>query len=242
MMLNLLQSMKVRRKPKRLGQVLLGIMLVVLLPGCIGPLNKFDDANRAFLLSGAFVDAAARRLFAEAGVEIFKGMVDIDPGDTLLKERSGMLPPCFIRGAPNITLGQHGNCQRNFYWANSDRKTDCSFIKREICNAISIPVDIFENPRFMTIVEGYAENMCKFLRDHQEISAPTAARLGLIAPNFSVVRTMQHTLICSETADRPAVRESSTDFWRRMRPIILIRERNGAVIKEVELRLRFQNL
>lgn len=231
-----------QRKPRRLGRIVLAMMLLGLIPGCIIPFGKSDDANRFFFLSDGFVEVAAQRLYVEAGLQIPKAMAGIAPEDKLEQERYGHFLPCFIRGAPNATLGQDGACLTQFYWANSDRKMECSLFRREICNAVNVPIDVFENPRFITIIEEYAANMCQFLSDHREISAPAAARYGHLSRNFSRARALERSLICVEGADRPIVKEEAKDFWRRMRPLILVRSRDGTIAQEIELRLQFANL
>lgn len=230
------------RKPRKLGRLLLAMMILGLIPGCIIPFGKSDDANRAFVLSYGFVEIAAQRLYVEAGLQIPRAMAGIAPEDKLAQERYGHFPPCFIRGAPNATVGQEGACLTQFYWANSDRKMECSLFKREICNAVNVPINVLENPRFITIIEEYAANMCQFLRDHREISAPAAARYGHLSRNFSRAQTLERSLICVEGADRPIVKEEAKEFWRRMRPLILVRSRDGTIAEEIELRLQFANL
>jgi hypothetical protein len=173
-----------QRKPRRLGRLLLAMMLLGLIPGCIIPFGKSDDANRAFVVSYGLVEVAAQRLYVEAGQKIPRAMAGIAPEDKSAQEMYGHFPPCFIGGAPNATVGQDGACLTQFYWANSDRKMECSLFRREICNAVNVPIDVFENPRFITIIEEYAANMCEFLRDHREISAPAAPRYGHLSRYF----------------------------------------------------------
>lgn len=242
MVLTVHQSVMVRLKPKGLGRVLLAATLLSLTGGCLGGFGKGDEASRVFVLSLAFAEVAAQRLFVEAGRPIPKGMVGIAPGDTSAQEMNGHLPPCFIYGAPNWTVGEQGACLTGLYWVTSESKIECSYFRRDICNAVNVPMDIFENPRFIQIMTDYASNMCKFLNDYQESSVPAAARQGHRPRQLSYALALERSLVCTNGEDHPFVKEDSRNFWRRMRPLILVRSRDSTIAKEIELNLRFQNL
>lgn len=231
-----------QRKPRKLGQLLLAMMLVGLTGGCLGGFGKGDEASRVFVLSKAFAEVAAQRLFVEAGRPIPMGMVGIAPGDTSAQEMSGHLPPCFIRGIPNSALGEPKACLTGLYWVTSESKIDCSYFRRDICNAVNVPMDIFENLRFIQIMTDYASNMCQFLNDYREISIPAAARERHLPFQLSYALALERSLVCTNGADHPFVKEDSKDFWRRMRPLILVRSRDGTIAQEIELRLQFANL
>jgi hypothetical protein len=222
--------------------MLLALMLLSLTGGCLGGFGKGDEASRVFVLSKVFAEVAAQRLFVEAGHPIPKGMIGIPPGFPRAQETYGHLPSCFIHGIPNSALGQENACLTGLYWVTSESKIACSYFRREICNAVNVPMDIFENPRFIQIMTDYASNMCQFLNDYREISVPAAARERHWPVQLSYALALERSLVCTHLADHPFVKEDSKDFWRRMRPLIIVRSRDSTIAKEIELHLRFQNL
>jgi hypothetical protein len=230
------------RKPIRLGRALFAMMLAALTPGCIGGFGKGDEASRVFVLSTAFAEVAAQRLYVEAGRPIPMGMIGIPPGFPRAQETYGHLPSCFNQGFPNSTLGEPNACLTGLYWVTSESKTACSYVRRDICNAVNVPMDIFDNRRFIQIMTDYASNMCQFLSDYREISVPAAAREGHLPHQLSYALALERSLICTTGADHPFVKEDSKHFWRRMRPLILVRSRDGTIAEEIELRLQFANL
>jgi hypothetical protein len=226
-----------KRWPVRL---LLSMLLIILIALSIGPFSLFKEGPRNSRLPLAFSEVAAQRLYHEAGLAIPRAMIGLPPGFPRLAEDYGHLPPCFIRGEPNPAVTEDKACLTGLY-RTADSRIPCSFWREEICSAVNVPIDIFENPRFMDIVGGYADNMCRFLRDYHDITVPAAERHQRSPHPLSNALALERSLTCSERYERPLMSEDSRNFWRRNRPRLLVRERDGSISKEIELKLGFAN-
>lgn len=224
-----------------LVRLLISMLLIILIALSTGPFSLFKEGTRNSMLPLAFSEVAAQRLYHEAGLAIPRAMIGLPPGFPRLAEDYGHLPPCFIRGEPNSAVTEDKACLTGLYDATADSRIPCSFWREEICNAVNVPIDLFENPRFMDIVGGYADNMCQFLRDYHDITAPASERHQRSPIQRSTALALQRSLTCSERYERPLMSEETRNYWRRNRPILLVRERDGTISKEIELKLRFAN-
>ncbi|MFM7691804.1 MAG: hypothetical protein ACKPAC_20470 [Alphaproteobacteria bacterium] len=221
-------------------RLLLSMLLITLIALSIGPFSLFNEGTRNSMLPLTFSEVAAQRLYHEAGLAIPKAMIEMPPGFPRFAEDYGHLPPCFIRGEPNAAVTEDKACLTGLY-GTADSTIPCSFWRQEICNAVSVPIDLFENPNFLKIVESYADNMCQFLRDYNGITVPAAARHQRAPIQRSTALALQRSLTCSERYERPLMSKETRDYWRRNRPILLVRERDGTISKEIELKLQFAN-
>jgi hypothetical protein len=188
------------------------------------------ESSLGFAPAHAFANVAVYRSFHDAGIAL---PLVIQPGT------SGNWPDCFVAGEPNPALTGNRQCQTAIYRVAFEGRNLCSVWRREICTVVGVPLELAKQPFFSNAILSYAQDPCRFVRDHDEIKTAHLRALGRSphheAPDAPIRNVIHADFYCGQQSLGDARANARPEFWRKVRPFIALRDARGDAIALVEL-------
>lgn len=205
-------------------------LFAVLLIGC-GALFYLEwrttDSQKNFNLSRSFAEIAFHKSYRER---------DLDPPIFFFSENGQTNPssaPDCITADGNMIARPEAQACRIPLSAASPIRSSCSPWSRDICVAVGMSLQLFEQPEMRRAIARYAQDPCAAVSDFDELIRDNASAQRVTYHASVAARILDAELMCRTRASTTLQR--SSDLLRRLRPLIVVRDDLTGATFQVEL-------